>query len=87
MLQGVLVGFDQLQNLILNQAQERVYQFSDSSDPTELEIVPLGLYVVRGDNVAIVSDLEKGVLEMQEENGFQGFQDGEPIKPVVQFTI
>lgn len=85
MLQGLLIGFDQLQNLILNNAQERVYQFADPPDSTELEIVPLGLYVVRGDNVAIVSDVVSGVLEQQEENGFEGFQDGEPLKPVMQF--
>ena len=90
-MQGQLIGFDQLQNLILNQAQERVYQFpgenSDSNNPTtELEIVPLGLYVVRGDNVAVISDVKDGIFEKQETSGFEGFEEGEAIKPVVQFS-
>mmetsp|Transcript_22867 Transcript_22867/g.48645 ORF Transcript_22867/g.48645 Transcript_22867/m.48645 type:complete len:96 (+) Transcript_22867:119-406(+) len=48
---GDLVGHDQVQNLILNDAKERVY--SNSSPP---ETVDLGLYVIRGDNVCMVAD-------------------------------
>ena len=51
---GILAGYDQLQNVILKGASERVY--SEDSDP---EIVPLGLYVIRGDNVAIISDRDE----------------------------
>jgi small nuclear ribonucleoprotein (snRNP)-like protein len=49
LLVGILVGHDQVQNLILNEAQERIY-----SEDEDVEIVPLGLYVVRGDNVVLV---------------------------------
>lgn len=48
---GKLEGVDQVQNLILNDANERVY-----SEDADVEIVPLGLYVIRGDNVCLVSD-------------------------------
>lgn len=48
---GQLVGHDQVQNLILNDAKERVY--SDGALP---ETVELGLYVIRGDNVCMVAD-------------------------------
>mmetsp|Transcript_1804 Transcript_1804/g.4014 ORF Transcript_1804/g.4014 Transcript_1804/m.4014 type:complete len:96 (-) Transcript_1804:1610-1897(-) len=48
---GDLVGHDQVQNLILNNAKERVY--SDGSPP---ETVELGLYVIRGDNVCLVAE-------------------------------
>ena len=45
-LQGVLKGFDQTINLILDESHERVYSNSDG-----VEQVILGLYIVRGDNV------------------------------------
>lgn len=46
LLQGTLKGFDQTINLILHDAHERVY-----SPDAGVELVPLGLYVIRGDNV------------------------------------
>jgi len=48
---GTLVGFDQVQNLVLNESQERVYASDEAVD-----LVPLGLYVIRGDNVALVGE-------------------------------
>ena len=50
---GILVGHDQVQNLILNNAQERVY-----TEDATTEIVELGLYVIRGDNVCMVGDYD-----------------------------
>jgi U6 snRNA-associated Sm-like protein LSm8 len=50
---GSLVGNDQVQNLILKDAQERVY-----SEDAPVELVELGLYVIRGDNVCLVSDYD-----------------------------
>ena len=54
---GVLAGNDQVQNLILNDAQERVY-----SDDAPVETVDLGLYVIRGDNVCMVAEFDKESL-------------------------
>ena len=48
---GTLVGHDQVQNLILNEAHERVYSIQD-----DVEQVSLGLYLIRGDNVALIGD-------------------------------
>jgi U6 snRNA-associated Sm-like protein LSm8 len=45
-MQGMLRGFDQQINLILTDTRERVY-----SSKSGVETVPLGLYMVRGDNV------------------------------------
>eukprot|EP01083_Nonionella_stella_P287019 976895_1 len=90
LIQGKLIGYDQLQNLILSQAQERVYQLpppppppdnknkdDDESEEEEeepvLEIVPLGLYIIRGDNVAIVSDIQDEIWEKQTSNQYQDF--------------
>lgn len=54
---GTLVGNDQVQNLILNDAQERVYSID-----AEVETVDLGLYVIRGDNVCMIADFDKEKL-------------------------
>lgn len=51
---GLFVGHDQVQNLILNQAQERVY-----SEDAPTETVDLGLYVIRGDNVCVVGEYDQ----------------------------
>ena len=77
-----------MQNLIVKDAQERVYQLPREQEADEnaemVEIIPLGLYIIRGDNVAVVSDLREGILEEQEKNHYDGFDDGEGIKAVVQ---
>lgn len=51
---GKLVGYDQVQNLILNDTKERVY-----SDSALTEEVDLGLYVIRGDNVCMIGEYDK----------------------------
>lgn len=61
---GKLSGYDQLQNLILSAASEHV--FSPSAKP---DVVPLGLYMIRGDNVAAVG------LHIVEEGGADIFKD------------
>lgn len=50
---GKLVGFDQVQNLILDAAVERVY-----SEDEDVEEVPLGLYVIRGDNICLIAEFD-----------------------------
>lgn len=69
---------------MLKEAQERVYQLPKSDDEDTLEMVPLGLYLIRGDNVAIVSDIREGVFEQQANSNFEGFENAEGIHPVVQ---
>ena len=50
-LQGILKGFDQTVNVILDECKERTY------DPTEgVEQVALGLYILRGDNLYVFID-------------------------------
>ena len=75
---GTLVGYDQLQNLILKGSSERVY-----SPDGPVEVVPLGLYVVRGDNVAIISDRDE---DKESEVGLSDVRAG-PIKPVAQGAL
>mmetsp|Transcript_31885 Transcript_31885/g.77284 ORF Transcript_31885/g.77284 Transcript_31885/m.77284 type:complete len:95 (-) Transcript_31885:277-561(-) len=56
-IMGTLVGNDQVQNVILSDAQERIY-----SDDAPVETVELGLYVIRGDNVCMIADYNKEKL-------------------------
>lgn len=53
---GVLKGFDQNINLILTESHERVYSMQAG-----IEKVPLGLYVIRGDTVAVIGEINKEV--------------------------
>lgn len=43
---GTLKGFDQTINLVLEDAHERIFSHTQG-----VEQVPLGLYLIRGDNV------------------------------------
>ena len=51
---GQMVGHDQVQNLILNDAHERVYR-----PDAPVEEAPLGLYVIRGDNICVIGEFDK----------------------------
>jgi len=47
---GGFVGHDQVQNLILKDAHERIF-----SEDADVERVPLGLYIIRGDSLCLVA--------------------------------
>uniref|UniRef100_A0A4W3ICN9 U6 snRNA-associated Sm-like protein LSm8 n=1 Tax=Callorhinchus milii TaxID=7868 RepID=A0A4W3ICN9_CALMI len=51
---GTLKGFDQTINLILDESHERVF-----SSQQGVEQVVLGLYIVRGDNVAVIGEIDE----------------------------
>uniref|UniRef100_A0A1I7ZZ36 U6 snRNA-associated Sm-like protein LSm8 n=1 Tax=Steinernema glaseri TaxID=37863 RepID=A0A1I7ZZ36_9BILA len=53
-LVGLMKGFDQLVNVILENAVERVY-----SKEHGIQQFPLGLYIVRGDNVAVIGEIDE----------------------------
>jgi len=50
-----LRGFDQLINVILDECHERVYS------ATGIERVVLGLYIIRGDNVAVIGEIDEAL--------------------------
>lgn len=58
MIVGTLIGHDQVQNLILKEAHERIY-----SDDTDVEEMPLGLYLVRGDNLCVVAEFDPSKMD------------------------
>ena len=56
-LTGLLLSCDQLTNLVLGHTIERVIRPSDDPEPSAE--VPHGLYLIRGENVAICGLLEE----------------------------
>lgn len=51
---GTLRGFDQAINIILEESHERVFSLTGG-----VEQVPLGLYIIRGDNVALIGEIDE----------------------------
>lgn len=51
---GTLRGFDQAINIILDDSHERVFSSTDG-----VEQVLLGLYIIRGDNVALIGEIDE----------------------------
>lgn len=50
---GTLLGFDQVCNVILQSSEERIF-----SSNAGVQVVALGLYVIRGDNIAILGEID-----------------------------
>eukprot|EP00579_Thalassiosira_antarctica_P032786 CAMPEP_0201999656 /NCGR_PEP_ID=MMETSP0905-20130828/6177_1 /ASSEMBLY_ACC=CAM_ASM_000554 /TAXON_ID=420261 /ORGANISM="Thalassiosira antarctica, Strain CCMP982" /LENGTH=99 /DNA_ID=CAMNT_0048555927 /DNA_START=184 /DNA_END=483 /DNA_ORIENTATION=- len=73
LITGTLAGYDQLQNLILQHSYEKVYSME-----SPMERVELGLFVVRGDNVAVISDCASG------EDDDDGEEDDVRAEPIQQ---
>ena len=51
---GILRGVDQTTNLILEECFERVYSVSSG-----VEQAVLGLYIIRGDNIEVIGELDE----------------------------
>ncbi|KAJ3166323.1 hypothetical protein HDU88_003547 [Geranomyces variabilis] len=51
---GTLKGYDQQNNMILSHASERVFSGEEG-----VESVPLGLYIVRGEIVAVMGPIDQ----------------------------
>ncbi|AFR92688.1 U6 snRNA-associated Sm-like protein LSm8 [Cryptococcus neoformans] len=51
---GKLKGYDPRTNLILSDSVEREFSMEQG-----VEMIPLGLYVIKGDNVAVVAELDE----------------------------
>ncbi|KAE9418516.1 hypothetical protein Angca_003438, partial [Angiostrongylus cantonensis] len=51
---GMMKGFDQLVNVVLEDSHERVY-----CETQGVEQIPLGLYIIRGDNIAVIGELDE----------------------------
>ncbi|XP_041377157.1 U6 snRNA-associated Sm-like protein LSm8 [Gigantopelta aegis] len=71
---GTLKGFDQTINLILDESHERVFSLTQG-----MEQVVLGLYIVRGDNVAIIGEIDDDTDSSMDFNNIKA----EPLNSVV----
>lgn len=70
---GILRGFDQATNLILDECFERVY-----STKSGVEQLVLGLYVVRGDNIAVIGEVDDDLDSQLDYDSMRAA----PLKPV-----
>jgi U6 snRNA-associated Sm-like protein LSm8 len=72
---GKFVGHDQVQNIILSDSHERVY-----SEDVNVECVPTGLYVVRGDTVCLIGEFDETKLD-------DNVRFAIPLPPIQQQSI
>ncbi|KAG1716828.1 hypothetical protein ID866_350 [Astraeus odoratus] len=53
---GVLAGFDQKSNVVVSDCKERVYSMDEG-----VEEIPLGLYLVKGDMIALIGEIDDAI--------------------------
>jgi len=56
---GVLKSFDQSMNMVISNCFEKVYSTDEA-----VNFIKMGLYMIRGDNVALISEVDE-LLEKQ----------------------
>ncbi|XP_071961150.1 major facilitator superfamily domain-containing protein 3-like [Antedon mediterranea] len=71
---GTLKGFDQTVNLILDESHERVFSAGEG-----VEQVLLGLYIIRGDNIAVIGEIDDETDSSMDMSDIRA----EPLNPVV----
>ncbi|KAF5398463.1 hypothetical protein PHET_08099, partial [Paragonimus heterotremus] len=72
--EGTLKGFDNVINLVIKDSQERVFSPTDG-----VEHVPLGLFIIRGQNVALVGEVDE---DLDRRIDFSALR-AEPLNPVI----
>ncbi|KAJ4713956.1 U6 snRNA-associated Sm-like protein LSm8 [Melia azedarach] len=70
---GVLKGFDQATNIILDESHERVYSTKEG-----VQQLVLGLYIIRGDNI-IVGEVDEELDAHLDLSNLRAH----PLKPVI----
>jgi len=53
---GVMAGYDQKSNVVLSDSKERVYSIEEG-----VEEIPLGLYLVKGDQIVLIGEIDQAV--------------------------
>ncbi|BHF63477.1 U4/U6-U5 snRNP complex subunit lsm8 [Sparganum proliferum] len=71
---GTLKGFDNVINLVVKDSHERVFSPIDG-----VERVPLGLFIIRGQNVAVIGEIDE---DMDNRLDFSNLR-AEPLNPIV----
>lgn len=71
---ALILGYDQLINLILDDTHERIF-----STTAGMEQISLGLKIIRGDNVSVIGLVDEAVEHSVDFSKVRG----EPLNPVV----
>jgi len=71
---GTLKGFDQTLNIILEESFERIYSSSQG-----VEQIPLGLQIIRGDNIAVIGELDEEIDQRLDYSQIKA----DPLNPIV----
>ncbi|VDB95496.1 unnamed protein product [Peniophora sp. CBMAI 1063] len=70
---GVLAGYDQKSNVVLSDSKERVFSTDEG-----VEEVPLGLYLVKGDMIILIGEVDE---EKDKEIDLSSIR-AEPLPPI-----
>ncbi|KAL5499042.1 LSM8 [Sanghuangporus vaninii] len=70
---GVLSGYDQRSDIVLSEAVERIYSVDEG-----VEEVPLGLYLVKGDQILLIGELDEALDKAVDLSTVRA----EPIAPI-----
>ncbi|KAJ7666146.1 hypothetical protein DFH06DRAFT_268041 [Mycena polygramma] len=70
---GVMAGFDQKSNVVLSDSKERIYSIDAG-----VEEAPLGLYLVKGDMIVLIGELDDAVDQAVDLETIHA----EPIPPI-----
>ncbi|KAJ6588939.1 hypothetical protein B0H19DRAFT_922479 [Mycena capillaripes] len=70
---GVMAGFDQKSNVVLSESKERIYSMD-----VGVEEVPLGLYLVKGDMIVLIGELDDALDQAVDLEKIHA----EPIPPI-----
>ncbi|XP_054811643.1 sm-like protein LSM8 isoform X2 [Prosopis cineraria] len=71
---GILKGFDQATNIILDESHERVFSTKEG-----VQQLVLGLYIIRGDNISVVGELDEDLDSRLDLSKLRA----QPLKPVI----
>ncbi|OBZ67467.1 U6 snRNA-associated Sm-like protein LSm8 [Grifola frondosa] len=72
-VQGVMAGFDQKSNVVLSDSKERVYSMDEG-----VEEIPLGLYLVKGDQIVLIGELDEAADQAVDLSTIRA----EPLPPI-----
>ncbi|KAF8609772.1 LSM-domain-containing protein [Ceratobasidium sp. AG-I] len=70
---GTLVGFDQRSNVVLSDSIERIYSIDEG-----VEEVPLGLYLVKGDMIVLIGEIDAAIDSEADLSTIRA----EPLQPI-----
>ncbi|KAI0069602.1 Sm-like ribonucleoprotein [Panus rudis PR-1116 ss-1] len=70
---GMFAGYDQKSNVVLSDSKERVYSIDEG-----VEEIPLGLYLVKGDQIVLIGEIDEAVDQSVDLSSIRA----EPLPPI-----